>query len=99
LDHLTLQFPIPLDSGPESTGLSVVDDTRKRVAGVARLDGDGRRWTFTPASAWLASEIRLHIDRDLEDVCGNTLRAPFDASVGAVETAAPAGSMVSVQLL
>jgi hypothetical protein len=98
-DSLALQFPIPLDGGLGSTGVSVVDDARKRVAGEASLDSDGRRWTFTPASAWRASEIHIHIDPNLEDVCGNTLRAPFDAPAGAVETSAPACSMVSVQLL
>jgi len=97
-DRLTLEFPIPLDGALGPTGISVVDDARKRVAGVTGIDGDGRCWTFTPASAWLASEIHLHIDLDLEDVCGNTLRAPFDAPAGVVETTAPAGSMISVQL-
>jgi hypothetical protein len=99
LDRLTLEFPIPLDCGLGSTGVSVVDDARKRVAGEASLDGDGRRWTFTPASAWLANKIHIHIDPNLEDVCGNTLRAPFDAPAGAVETSAPVRSVVSVQLL
>jgi hypothetical protein len=99
LDRLTLEFPTPLDGRLGSTGVSVVDDARKCVVGEASLDCDGRCWTFTPASVWLASEIRIHVDPNLEDVCGNTLRVPFDAPVGAVETSAPACSVVSVQLL
>jgi hypothetical protein len=98
LDHLTLEFPFPLDCGPRSTGISVADGARQRVTGEARLDGDGRRWTFAPASAWGTSEIHLHIDPDLEDVCGNTPHAPFDAPAGAVEMTAPGSSLVSVRL-
>jgi hypothetical protein len=99
LEQLTLEFPISVDGGLGSTGVSVVGDARKRVVGEASLDRDGRRWTFTPASVWLASEIHIRIDPNLEDVCGNTLCAPFDVPAGAVETSAPACSMISVQLL
>ena len=35
-------------------------------------------WRFTPRTAWTVGPHRLLVDRELEDPCGNSVRAAFE---------------------
>jgi hypothetical protein len=62
--------------------IRVVDADQQLVVGQIELDRQETRWAFTPSSAWAAGSYQLRLDANLEDVCGNTFWAPFDADAG-----------------
>lgn len=58
--------------------VAVIDPTGQPVIGNVRVTNRERRWEFVPAAEWLAGEYSLLVDRDLEDMSGNSLEDLFD---------------------
>lgn len=59
---------------------------------------DGGGWSLFPHTPWQDGKYRLFIDPRLEDVAGNTLRAPFDAPAGTIGMSATEAS-IPIQIL
>lgn len=81
---LTVIFDRIMDSGAIQRLLVLLDDSGAPVHG--RLTTDGGSWSLVPDSPWRAGRYHLVIDPALEDVSGNTVRAPFDAGTGTIGT-------------
>jgi hypothetical protein len=75
---LTLLFPAPLDHALLSRLVRVVDADERPVTGDIVIDNNETRWAFIPVSDWESTPYRIEIDTTLEDVCGNSVAAPFD---------------------
>jgi hypothetical protein len=75
---LALTFPRSMDWALLSHKITVESQDERPVIGHVAIDQCERRWTFTPASPWAPISHRVHIAPDLEDVCGNSMRAAFD---------------------
>lgn len=90
-DPFTVAFDRVMDSGNVQRMLHLYGPDGQRVAGQVTSDGGG--WSLMPYRPWAAGQYRLEIDPDLEDVAGNTVRAPFDAKMGT-----PAKSSLPVNL-
>ncbi len=80
-DPLVVHFDRLMDRGASTRLITVVDPSGNAIAG--KVENDGYSWQFTPNNPWRAL-ARLRIDPGLEDVCGNTMRAPFDANPGTI---------------
>ena len=79
---LTIAFDRIMDSGAVLRLLRVQDSTRNDLRGYVSSDAGG--WAFAPMQAWQAGEYYLIVDPELEDVSGNTIAAPFDATSGTI---------------
>jgi hypothetical protein len=75
---LALMFPRPLDWALLSHTISIASTSRQSIEGRVVVDQDERRWSFTPTSPWTAGSYQIHVAPSLEDVCGNSVIAPFD---------------------
>jgi hypothetical protein len=75
---LSLMFPRPLDRALLSHTISVASTSGQSMEGRIAIDQDERRWSFTPTSPWAAGSYHIHVAPSLEDVCGNSVMAPFD---------------------
>lgn len=62
--------------------IQLQDASGTPIVGMEKSDGGG--WSFFPATPWSATHYRLSVDPQLEDVAGNTTRAPFDAKSGTI---------------
>ena len=51
---------------------------------VGTIKTDGTMWAITPERPWQRGIYTLVVQHDLEDVSGNTVRAPFDANSGTI---------------
>jgi hypothetical protein len=52
-----------------------------RMRGAIALEDHERAWTFTPDEPWRATPHALVANEGLEDICGNSLRAPFEVDL------------------
>jgi hypothetical protein len=77
-DALAITFPEPLDHGLLARALSVIDGSRQRVDGEARIDGNETRWLFTPARAWKRGDYAVQALTILEDMAGNRIGRAFE---------------------
>ena len=77
-DPLALMFPKPLDWALLWHTIDVVSERGQSIEGRIAIDQGERRWTFNPASPWIAGSYSVRIASGLEDVCGNTLLEAFD---------------------
>jgi hypothetical protein len=75
---LVLSFPKVLDRLGLERRLKVVDAAGTEVAGRVEVGASERSWSFHPAAAWKPAGYRVEVDRELEDVAGNTPLSPFD---------------------
>jgi hypothetical protein len=73
---LVVSFGRALDRALVARYLGVFDERGHPVAGDSSLDEDATCWTFTPANAGSARQLR--VDARLEDVAGNSVRRVFD---------------------
>jgi hypothetical protein len=79
-EPLTLKFDRLIDTVAAERLIRITTRTKKMIAG--RIHSDGKKWALHPENAWTAGEYQVVIHPDLEDVSGNTIRAPFDAKSG-----------------
>jgi hypothetical protein len=77
-EPVRLQVDEPLDWGLLQRLIAVHTSDGDRVDGTVTVSADAMRWTFTPAATWPAGGYVVRVRSDLEDLAGNTLRAPFD---------------------
>lgn len=77
---ITVAFDRIMDSAIVNRLLSLQDSNGKRVVG--HTAGDGGGWALTPEEPWKPGTYFLEISPDIEDVSGNTIRAPFDTKLG-----------------
>jgi hypothetical protein len=78
---LVLAFPTSLDRVGLERRLKVLDATGKDVSGRIEVGAGERSWAFHPASPWRAADYRVAVDRELEDVAGNTAVRAFDVDL------------------
>ena len=88
---LSIAFDRIIDKPSALNRLTLRDETGHSVEGSSISDGGG--WAFTPNAPWTAGHYSLEIDSRLEDVSGNTLKAPFDAASGTIEKTAQAHTL------
>jgi hypothetical protein len=77
-EPLALNFPRSLDWALLRNSITIVTGSGHVVGGSSGIDQDETLWSFTPKLPWLAGSYEIRIDAGLEDVCGNSLLAPFD---------------------
>jgi hypothetical protein len=75
---LVLMFPRPLDWALLSHTITVTSKAEQPIDGRIAIDQCERRWSFTPTSAWATGSYEIRVAPSLEDVCGNSVIAPFD---------------------
>jgi hypothetical protein len=73
-----LNFPKPLDWAVLFHAISIKSTQGTAVDGCATIDDCERTWSFTPTLPWAAENHHVRVAPGLEDVCGNTVIAPFD---------------------
>lgn len=78
---LVINFPEPLDRPMLERVLVVTDASGKEVEGRIAVDQQGKRWGFTPESAWAPGKYQVVVDTALEDLAGNSIARPFEVDV------------------
>lgn len=78
----SVSFDRIMDSGVVRRKLTMQDPLGRGVQGEIHTDGGG--WSLSPAQPWLEGVYALVVAPELEDVSGNTLGAPFDATLGTI---------------
>jgi hypothetical protein len=84
-DAVTLDVPQPLDNSAMKRFLKIVDHRNEVVPGKVEITTGEQKWFFRPERAWTAAAYQLVIDRELEDVAGNTPVTAFDVDADAPE--------------
>ncbi|MBO9403327.1 hypothetical protein [Shimia sp. R9_3] len=74
---MLITFDRVMDRGASARLIKVLDGSGTVIPGTVTTDD--LTWRFAPKAPWPAT-VRLRIDPDLEDISGNSLRAPFDAN-------------------
>lgn len=87
-DSLELRFPEPLDHALLQHMVWVEGPDGEPVAGEVEVPAGSRLWRFRPAEPWRPGPHAVVVDRDLEDLAGNTLERLFDVEM---ESSEPAG--------
>ena len=75
---LEVMFQRPLDWALLSNAIAITSSSGEAIEGRIDIDEGERRWRFTPTNPWRAGSYRVRVASSLEDVCGNSLVAPFD---------------------
>jgi hypothetical protein len=75
---LVLLFPRSLDWALASQTITIGSISEQSIDGLIAIDQCERRWSFIPASPWVAGSYRVRATSSLEDVCGNSVIAAFD---------------------
>lgn len=88
-DPLELRFPEPLDHALLQHMVWVEGPDGEPVAGEVEVPPGSRAWRFRPAQPWRPGPHAVLVDRDLEDLVGNTLERPFEAEM---DSSQPAGA-------
>jgi hypothetical protein len=78
---LLLMFPRPLDWALLPQAIIVAPISQLPIDGQVEIDQCERRWSFTPASPWVAGPYQVRVASSLEDVCGNSPTAAFDRAL------------------
>jgi hypothetical protein len=78
LQPLVITFPTPLDWALLYSRLVIESENGESLKGRIAIDRCETQWSFTPASVWGDRRLRIRVGSGLEDVCGNTIDAPFD---------------------
>jgi len=79
-EPFVLTFPRPLDWALLFHAINIKSTESVPVVGRVAIDDCERNWSFTPTSPWAAQKYYVRVS-SLEDVCGNTVIAPFDRPV------------------
>ncbi|WP_171181262.1 hypothetical protein [Ruegeria sp. HKCCD8929] len=83
----SLAFDRIMDGGAVQRLLRLEGPDGDTIDGKLHTDGGG--WSLTPHSPWQEGIYHLTVDPELEDVAGNTIRAPFDAKPGTIGSKTP----------
>jgi hypothetical protein len=78
---LVLLFKRPLDWALLFRMVTIKSADGAAITGQVVIDQCEKRWNFTPASPWIAGTYHISVASGLEDVCGNSIRGPFDRSI------------------
>ena len=78
---LVVEFADTLDRATIASGLTLLGPNDHPVPGTAEAHADGSGWQITPATPWAAGTYTLAINPDLEDLCGNSIRRPFEVDI------------------
>jgi hypothetical protein len=79
---LVLRFKNPLDWALLFQTITVGSAEGDAIAGQVAVDQCEKRWSFTPASPWVAGMYHIGVGSSLEDVCGNNITGAFDRPIG-----------------
>jgi hypothetical protein len=82
---LTLTFPRPLDWALFPHAIVVESACGQPINGQVEISHTETRWAFVPTVPWNKSSYRVRVASDLEDLCGNSLIAPFDRGLRAAD--------------
>ena len=80
-DTLAIAFGESLDPALALRMVSVIDPLGNPVQGNISVDNASSYWYLLPKSAWIKGAYQLKINKDLEDLAGNTLGGVFDRVV------------------
>ena len=75
---LGLVFTTPLDWALLLQTITIESADGSVIDGQVLVDECERRWSFTPASPWVAGIYHIRVGCSLEDVCGNSITGAFD---------------------
>jgi hypothetical protein len=78
---LVVRFPEPLDRAMLQRVVGVTDPTGRPVTGTRAVADDERSWLFTPDRTWTPGRYSLLVDRELEDLAGNSIGRPFEVDL------------------
>jgi hypothetical protein len=78
---LVLLFKNPLDWALLLQTITVESTEGVVIAGQVMVDQCEKRWSFIPASPWLAGMYHINVQSGLEDVCGNSITGAFDRPI------------------
>jgi len=80
-DPLVLTSPEPLDRALFGRLPTVQEARGSELPGEAAIDAEETRWRFTPDRPWTAGEYSLSVNKDLEDLAGNSIGRLFEVDV------------------
>jgi len=95
-EPLLIRFGDMLDRATVASGLTLVDPRGVEVPGTAEASLDGASWRFTPDRPWVGGTYDLIVNTDLEDLCGNSVRRPFEVDVQRNVPVVPEASTIRV---
>jgi hypothetical protein len=78
---LLLSFPEPLDSAMLLRVIAILDPSGRPVPGEVAIVDEETRWRFIPERPWQAGQYCVAVDKDLEDLTGNSVGRPFEVDV------------------
>ena len=78
---LAITFPEPLDHAMLGRVLSVHDLQGQPVPGTVAIASEEMLWRFTPDGPWQAGSYNVRVDKELEDLTGNSVGRPFEVDV------------------
>jgi hypothetical protein len=76
----------PLDRALLGRVLVVVDGANRPIAGNVAVTAEETSWSFTPEIAWRRGVFSVLVDRNLEDLAGNSIGRPFEVDVFKIDT-------------
>lgn len=80
-DALRLDFLESLDRSMLPNSISIVDADETVLAGEVVISENETCWSFVPKDSWQAGRYRYIIDKNLEDIAGNSIGRPFDVDL------------------
>jgi hypothetical protein len=81
-EPLIVTLDEPLDHALLQRMLRVVGPDERALAGDIAIDTHETRWSFVPRQPWEPGAHALDVDRDLEDLPGNSVGRPFEVHLG-----------------
>ena len=80
-NRLVVTFSKPLDYAMLQRVIDVIGSNGARINGRVAIEGEERRWTFTPERPWGRAEYSLAVETTLEDLAGNSIERPFEVDL------------------
>jgi hypothetical protein len=78
---LELTFPEPLDRALTARLITIDDREGHPVPGEVAVTDQETRWRLTPDRPWAAGDYRVTVNKDLEDLAGNSVGRAFEVDV------------------
>jgi Big-like domain-containing protein len=86
---LVLEFNKVMDINSLKRLITITDEKGRPVAGTIEVGKHEHSWSFQPSGEWRPEQYTITVDRQLEDVAGNTPMRPFDVDLKAAAPSAP----------